>query len=290
MVGFFFLSYRPIRWLQFVVVLCCSGLAVATGWTADSSGLCHAIAARLSSVPAAECLARKLVASSGTSVSGRPLLLREHGPLPGKTPQAKVLLIGGMHGDEYTSISLIFAWMRLLERYHSGLFHWRIVPLLNPDGLLHQPSQRVNEHGVDLNRNFPTRDWQTESLAYWQQKTQRDSRRYPGSAAMVEPESRWLAEEIRAFAPDVIVSVHAPLGVVDFDGPARVTPPRKLGPLPLRPMGTYPGSLGRYAGEEMGIPVLTIELASATRMLSPADSRKVWGDLISWLRLQVKNH
>ncbi|MBF0159325.1 MAG: murein peptide amidase A [Magnetococcales bacterium] len=283
-----FLSYRSVRWVRVLVWLCYVWLNVGVGWAGEKNDLCHEIASRLSSVSSAECLSRGLTASGGVSVSGHPLLWREQGPKPGKTPQAKVLLIGGMHGDEYSSISLVFAWMRLLERHHTGLFHWRIIPLVNPDGLLRQPSQRMNAHGVDLNRNFPTRDWQNESLLYWQQKTQRDSRRYPGSAATVEPESRWLVEEIRSFAPDVIVSVHAPLGVVDFDGPAHVTPPRRLGTLPLRPMGTYPGSLGRYAGEELAIPVLTVELASSTTMPSSADTRKMWGDLINWLRSQIR--
>ncbi|MGP8154830.1 MAG: M14 family zinc carboxypeptidase [Smithella sp.] len=33
-----------------------------------------------------------------------------------------------------------------------------IAPLLNSDGFLSTPSTRVNANGVDINRNFPTKD------------------------------------------------------------------------------------------------------------------------------------
>lgn len=73
-----------------------------------------------------------------------------------------MLLFGGIHGDEYSSVTIVFKWLSILDRYHSGLFHWRVVPLLNPDGLLRGRSQRMNHRGVDLNRNFPTPDWAVE--------------------------------------------------------------------------------------------------------------------------------
>ena len=34
-----------------------------------------------------------------------------------------------------------------------------IAPLVNPDGFFSKPPKRTNSRGVDINRNFPTRDW-----------------------------------------------------------------------------------------------------------------------------------
>ena len=64
-------------------------------------------------------------------------------------------------------------------------------------------------------------------------------------------------------------------------------PPERLGPLLLDRMGTYPGSLGRFAGDHLGLKVLTIELPSAGIMPSPDDQKKMWLDLVAWLRQNV---
>jgi len=196
-----------------------------------------------------------------------------------------VLLFGGIHGDELSSVSIVFGWLETLDRFHSGLFHWRVAPLVNPDGLLRPKPQRMNDRGVDLNRNFPSPNWQIEASDYWIRRTSRNPRRYPGEAPLSEPESRWLHEQIETFRPAAIVAVHAPLHVLDYDGPP--DPPQRLGPLHLKQMGTYPGSLGRFAGVHLGLPVVTLELPSAGIMPTPADQRKVWLDLVGWLRQNV---
>ena len=219
------------------------------------------------------------------SVSGTPILVAEYPPVESRQPLGRVLLFGGIHGDEYSSVSIVFRWLETLDKFHSGLFHWRIVPLLNPDGLLRRDSQRMNEHGVDLNRNFPSPNWDVEAPAYWINRTYRNPRRYPGPSALSEPESRWLHDEIERFKPSVIVSVHAPSHVVDYDGPS--DPPERLGPLYLKLMGTYPGSLGRFAGVHKRLPVVTIELPSAGIMPSPAEQEKIWMDLVRYLRTSV---
>lgn len=242
---------------------------------------CRRIAGKLASVGIEECLAAGLETSQGRSVSGTPILVRELPPSPARAPRGRVLLVGGIHGDEYSSVSIVFKWLGLLADSHSGLFHWRVVPLLNPDGLLRPRAQRMNANGVDLNRNFPCANWQEETRDYWVRRTRRDERRYPGPGPLSEPESRWLAEQIEQFDPDVIVSVHAPYSVVDFDGPDE--PPSKLGSLHLKLLGTYPGSLGRYAGVARGIPVVTVELPRAGIMPSAEEQVSIWKDLVRWL-------
>jgi hypothetical protein len=243
---------------------------------------CKRIEDKLASVVDNECMERNLVLSEGISVNGAPILYKEYPPLSSRTPLGRVLLIGGIHGDEYSSVTIVFKWMKTLDQYHSGLFHWRVIPLLNPDGLLRKKSQRMNANGVDLNRNFPTPEWEVETVHYWENETYRDPRRYPGQTALSEPESRWLTEEIEQFNPDVIVAVHAPTGVVDYDGPK--DGPEKLGKLYLRLIGTYPGSLGNYAGVNKQIPVVTIELPYAGIMPKPKEVSNIWIDLVRWLQ------
>ncbi len=242
---------------------------------------CRSLAARLASVSLEDCAGSDLLAS-GWSVLGHPILVREYPPRRQRAPRGRVLLFGGIHGDELSSVSVVFKWIEVLDQHHSGMFHWRIVPALNPDGLLRRPASRMNANGVDLNRNFPSPRWRLEAHEHWRLRTKSNPRRYPGPAALSEPESRWLWQEIERFRPDVIVAVHAPLEVLDFDGPPE--PPDRLGTLWLQLLGTYPGSLGRYAGVHRGIPVVTIELPHAGIMPSPEEQRQIWADLVGWLR------
>ena len=249
---------------------------------------CLQISKRLASVYTRDCKRNNgLVTTGEFSVEGRPILEKIYPPNPPKIPKARVLLVGGVHADELSSISIVFKWMRILDKYHSGLFHWKVIPLLNPDGLLRNgDALRVNSNGVDLNRNFPAPDWQANALdGYWIKRTGRNPRRYPGPSALSEPESLWLAKEIERFRPDVIVSVHAPYGVVDFDGPPKG--PSRLGKLHLNLLGTYPGSLGNYAGLQKNIPVVTIELKHAGIMPRSKEIRRIWIDLVKWINKNI---
>jgi protein MpaA len=214
-----------------------------------------------------------------------------------RAPRFRVLLLGGIHGDELASVALAFDWMARSHRVQAAPgpagpragapdIAWRFVPLLNPDGLLHSPATRVNAHGVDLNRNFPTADWERDARPYWVKRTRKDPRRFPGPRPVSEPESRWLLEQIDQFRPDLIVSVHAPYGLLDFDGPPPA--PRRLGSLQLDPVGVYPGSLGNYGGLVRNVPVMTLELKNA-RQVAPAELAAMWNDLQRWIAEQVNN-
>ena len=79
----------------------------------------------------------------------------------------------------------------------------------------------------------------------------------------------------------MIISVHAPYGVLDYDGPR--DPPQRLGFLKLHLLGTYPGSLGNYAGLYLGVPVITLELPRAGLMPTRAQVSQLWTDLQTWL-------
>lgn len=262
-------------------------LAPAAAFAAGASPVtraCEQIGKRLRSVGVQTCLQMNLTAAPGyTSVRGIPMLYRDYppsAPPDGQVPK-RVMMIGGIHGDELSSVSIAFQWMRKLEGERLQPFDWRVIPCANPDGLLVRPSTRVNANGVDLNRNFPSGDWENTALDYWKKKTKSDKRRYPGKSPLSEPETRWLTEQIKQFKPDAIVSVHAPYGVLDYDGPRE--PPQKFGYLRLQLLGTYPGSLGNYAGSDLKVPVITLELPHAGIMPTAMQTQRIWGDMLQWL-------
>ena len=175
-----------------------------------------------------------------------------------------------------------------LNQYNSGIYDWHFIPLANTDGLLQKRSSRVNKNKVDLNRNFIPAPNFPEPLAHWRERAKQRARYYPGHEPLSEPETRMIHQLIDEYRPDVIISVHAPHGILDFDGNS-LKPPRKLGPLYLRQLGTYPGSLGNYAWFVKGIPVMTIELPHAGIMPTPHDVNRMWTDLVRWVDRKAKS-
>ena len=242
---------------------------------------CELIGNRLASVEAEDCLAAGLRTSLTASVEGQPILWRDYRSQSPRGNSQRILLLGGIHGDEFSSVSMVFRWIKQLEHDRFQPFYWRVIPCLNPDGLLRVPETRTNASGVDLNRNFPTPDWNETALPYWERRTGSDPRRYPGRLPLSEPETRWLTRHIERFRPHAIVSVHAPFGILDYDGPR--DPPQKLGFLRLHFLGAYPGSLGNYAGVYLGVPVITLELPHAGLMPDAAQTARIWADLMHWL-------
>ena len=189
-----------------------------------------------------------------------------------------------MHGDELTSASLALHWIALAQKAGQPV-HWRFIPVLNPDGLLARRPTRVNARGVDLNRNFDTPGWEHDAPRHWEKRTRKDPRRWPGTAPLSEPESQFLHAQMDEFRPQLVVSIHAPYGVLDFDGPHE--PPQRLGRLRLDRVGVFPGSLGHYGGVQQGMPVVTIELDHALRMPRDAEVRSMWDDLLRWMDVRL---
>ncbi|HEY5800303.1 MAG TPA: M14 family zinc carboxypeptidase [Burkholderiaceae bacterium] len=247
--------------------------------------LCARLITRLPGVTNAECEQSGLKPTGAMSRKGMPILAREILPLSSSKQPLRVLLLGGIHGDELTASAIVFEWMQWMTRPIAGSFHWRVAPVVNPDGLLAPKPTRVNAHGVDINRNFPTPGWLNDAPKYWAKVTNSDPRRFPGTAPLSEPESKWVNDEIERFKPDVIISVHAPFGVLDFDGPAPV--PQRFGLLRFNRVGVYPGSLGNYLGMYKNTPVITLELPNAQAMPPPVEVQRIWADMLTWIRQNV---
>lgn len=250
---------------------------------------CQAFAKKLRTVTLKGCQALKLEAASfTTSNEKRALTYREVLPHEDIAPKGRILFIGGVHGDEYAAISLSYLWLQTLtESKKQNDYHWLFLPLANPDGLFQNPATRTNANKVDLNRNFPSPDWNDLALSSWKTHYGSAKRRYPGPFANSEVETQWMVQMIDRFHPDAIISLHAPYGLLDYDGPEHAQP-NKIGQLRHRPLGTYPGSLGRYAGEHLNIPVLTLELKSAGRMPSQQEIQVMLDDLLKWVDEKIE--
>jgi protein MpaA len=183
-------------------------------------------------------------------VEGRPIYRSEYGK-----GDSVVLILGSLHGDEEVGGLLV---VRLAEFLSSGdrqKGNRRIVfvPVVNPDGVY--AGRRWNAHGVDINRNFPTDNWQ---------RNDRNGQARHGQAPASEPETRLMMELIGHYKPGLIIALHSPLHVVNYDGPAREIAEEmgKRNGYPVSGTIGYstPGSLGTYAGVERGIPIITLEL------------------------------
>lgn len=166
----------------------------------------------------------------------------------------RILVFSLIHGDETSAGSVGRFWIERLDSIEPRNV-WRVVPVLNPDGV--KRKTRTNANKVDLNRNFPTKDWDDEAVKYWKHQGA-NPRRFPGEKPASEPETLCALKHIEQFKPDFIISVHTPLNVLDFDGPKVRTPPYDY--LPWKSLGHFPGSLGRYMWFERKTPVLTMEL------------------------------
>lgn len=246
---------------------------------------CAQLAKRLPTVSQEMCLSVGLQTTGVNSVKGFPILARDYAADGTRKEPLRILLLGGIHGDEPTAAAIVFRWLQGMHLPIAKSIQWRVAPVVNPDGLFVTPQTRMNANGVDLNRNFHSPDWEREAILHWQQRTKSDPRRYPGKSSLSEPESRWVHDEIERFQPHVVISVHAPLGELDFDGPTE--PPRRFGRLMYNPIGVYPGSLGNYGAKHRQIPVITIELENAQKMPSDDEVKRIWRDMLIWITRNV---
>ncbi len=174
----------------------------------------------------------------------------------------EILIIAGIHGEEAdTTISLSRALRSIGQDDIAP--NIGLVLCANPDGLA--LGTRGNAKGVDLNRNFPTANWQSDpTTCRWHADEEIHLPILTGELAGSESETKDLITIIEQSQPEVLLALHGPLACIDDPGP---TP---LGnwlaqktSLPLVGDIGYPtpGSLGTW-GDENDIPVVTWEFPS----------------------------
>lgn len=163
------------------------------------------------------------------------------------TDYKRILVIGVFHGDEPQGEFLINEYIK-----RNSATRLLFIPCLNPDGKA--LNSRTNSQGVDLNRNFPTKNWElTEKNEF-----------FGGDNPASEIETRFLTEVIDRYMPELILTLHAPFKVVNYDGPAEEIA-QKISEIinyPVEKSIGYPtpGSFGTYCGIEKNIPTITLEL------------------------------
>lgn len=165
-----------------------------------------------------------------------------------------VLILGVFHGDEQDGEFLIRKYIDLNPKITKNRIIF--IPVVNESGKA--KNTRVNANGVDLNRNFPTSNWELSK-----EKDDYFGGEYKGS----EEETQNLIKIIEHFKPDCILSLHQPYRCVNFDGPydktcriaQRIS---KINGYKIEENIGYPtpGSFGTYCGIELKIPTITLEL------------------------------
>lgn len=167
-----------------------------------------------------------------------------------------ILIIGTVHGDEPQGEFLINEYLKENSDFKGNFL---FIPALNPDGL--KLNIRTNANGIDINRNFPTKNWEKSAR---QDKNGDINRYFGGESPNSEVETQFVVNVIEKYKPSLIITLHTPFKVVNFDGPAREIAD-KIGSIfnyPVEESIGYPtpGSFGTWAGVERNIPVLTIEM------------------------------
>lgn len=166
--------------------------------------------------------------------------------LGGSFSNNPILVVGVVHGDEPQGEDLINKY--LSETSSSMIF----IPSLNPDGK--QLGRRTNSNGVDINRNFPTKNWEL---------TEKDNY-FGGESPASEIETKFLINVIEEYKPKLILTLHTPYKIVNYDGPAKEVSEKisEIISYPVEESIGYPtpGSFGTYAGVEKNIPTITLEM------------------------------
>lgn len=181
------------------------------------------------------------------SLLGNEIMLLKRGALEF---EKTILVIGVFHGDEPDGEYLINRYLQERSETKNRLL---FIPCLNPDGK--SKNKRTNSNGVDLNRNFPTKNWE--------QSSEIDDY-FGGEKPASELETQFMVYVLDKYKPDLVVTLHEPYRVVNYDGPAESIAQEisKLTGYKVEENIGYPtpGSFGTYCGIEKNIPTITLEL------------------------------
>lgn len=217
----------------------------------------------------------------GYSRQGRPLYAYTFG---GGGPTT--LFVGAIHGSEPSSQYILEDWINELEtnpgRIPAGA---RVVvaPSANPDGVA--MGTRNNANNVNLNRNFPTDNWQRNI-----DDTNGHVANGGGTSPLSEPESRALATLSQSLRPRLLLSYHA-VGSVVIGDPggysagyaARYASMVGYGNATGQSSNTFDysitGSYEDWTIQKVGIPSMVIELGSYYYRNFPAHREAFWAML-----------
>ena len=158
----------------------------------------------------------------------------------------KILIIGVFHGDEPQGEYFINSYLENYQESKKNTLYF--IPRLNSS------NTRKNKNGVDLNRNFPTKNWILG----------KNDDYFGGSKPNSEKEVQELVSLIDKNNFSAIITIHAPYKVVNYDGAGKELAEKINNYLNYKVVDSIgyptPGSFGTYCGVERGIPTITIEI------------------------------
>lgn len=166
-----------------------------------------------------------------------------------KTPK-NVLVVGVIHGDEPIGEFLIEEFLKNKTRtIKNNLFY---IPRLNFS------NERKNSSNVDINRNFPSKNWEL---------TKKEDNYFGGFEPNSEIETKFLVNLTNEITFDAIITIHTPYKIINYDGvnnPITLPLAKKISAFLNYPIEAdigyaTPGSMGTYFGVERNIPIITIE-------------------------------
>jgi murein peptide amidase A len=245
---------------------------------AAAACVCLSLATHSLALAAEKVHVEKYVA--GRSIENRPIECEVYGNGPDV-----LMVIATIHGNEAAGTPLVAKFTEWLVAHPEELAGRAVViiPVANPDG--YAANKRFNVHEVDLNRNFPAGNWgvpqEQGGPGFSEGQTSPGGSTYarrgnlkPGQTPLSEPESRVLMQLVCRYFPNRIVSIHQPIACIDFDGPADKLA-AAMGakcPLPVKQLGSRPGSLGSFVGTTLSRPIITWELPKD----APMDGNVLW--------------
>lgn len=221
--------------------------------------------------------------SIGSSVQGRSITGYRFG-----SGATTILVVGGMHGDEKSSVRTLTSFVDDLEQYYSAIPSDKtviVIPNTNPDGF--SASTRTNSNNVDLNRNFPTFNW--TSGVYMPRNVFLELG--GGSSPLSEPESSALANYTSRISPRLVLTFHA-TGRAVFANDAGDS--KALADIYAERSGfssfsnsgsdtffSYPttGEYEDWIRDKLGLPALLVELASVGNNEFPRQKPALWAML-----------
>lgn len=141
------------------------------------------------------------ISTIGYSVQGRPINAYYFG-----SGATTILYTGAIHGNEQSSRYVTRQWIDELESKARDIPADRqivVIPVVNPDGIAR--SGRNNANGVNLNRNFPTFNWTSDTPVSGGTVEAGAG----GPAPLSEPESKVLANFTMNLQPRFVVTYHS---------------------------------------------------------------------------------
>jgi len=165
----------------------------------------------------------------------------------------KVLILGGVHGDEYEGIVAAKALLGKFMQSFNYKLQLTIVPEFNIDGS--SIAQRKNAAGVDLNRNLPSNDWEANVA---------QEKYHPGPSPNSEPENQGLVKWLEEHKPQFVLTLHSWKPVLNTNGDCQAEAEVIAKHTDYKIVESIgyptPGCLGTYCGLERGMPTLTYEI------------------------------